>query len=495
MEIKQLPGGICLAGNLKEIIVSGIDTPVFVKLSADGEVLLEETYYPVSSAVTIDIKETVRDSLKTTVPETRDIVTRQPLLARNFVLETEKQKIMFRAIGGGIDNPGLNIPDFLECNFLNLCCPEKVFPDSFQYLTYYTQENCYFKIRIDTGSRTYDFSRKLDPDHAYTFNVSPSLLSYLYTAPVTAVTAWIEACSGYHLAEASFQVTEPSDQDQNYLFVNSLGGIDTLTCTGELSFTHSVENSLFIHKKKKKEANRQLSVLYKQNTGYLTEETEFCFRDFIQSYQKYRIHEGKIIPILIESQENEYIRFGLNYYEFEYQYAEQNGFCHFTPKGSAEYQFPPFTEKLLFCFDKRRGNEITDRTRGYKATLSEDGTTVTFPAFSPDILNKNSPFFWNLITGSGREWKVEELTGTYTIDYATYMCTRMLFFRDVTDGIDSVLPVLAYRQPLNDREIREILAWLKEYYFLEDGTDHTLLTENIPEENNNIFITDHSTLK
>lgn len=154
---------------------------------------------------------------------------------------------------------------------------------------------------------------------------------------------------------------------------------------------------------------------------------------------------------------------------------------------------PPFSEKIIACFDKRDDNNIIDSSRGHTALLSGGATQITFPELSVDVFNQQNTKAWLPdMPGNNRMWKVSELRGTHTINYATEFCNRTLFFRDADNlVITSALPIIVYKE-LTDTEIPQVLKYLKEYYFLQNPA---LMINNPPVENNNTLLTDNSTLK
>lgn len=503
MNIESIPEGLIFVGNLKDISLTKIDTKnVPIQLYETGKPespILNEIYIPdANKSISIEIKSVIIELLATEIPPLNTFTT--TIVPKSYTLAIyNTYTYSFSVINGGMDQDE-DMATFFRHNFLTWQQGfRQVSPESLLFLAYVAQEDCFFKLAVCfENNNISEIVIALSENEFKSFNLSPQYLNVMFNQKVISCEAWIEACSGYYLTEkVVYRLTEP-DNAKIYFYMNSLGGIDTIMFTGAFSMSVATKTDLSIYREKWYENKIELTRTYKQNTGYITSEESVFVTDFLLSKSRFFVSGDKLIPIIIEESENEFIINELNAFEFEYKLARQSAYLHLPHKeGFTPEQLPPFWDKVGACFDQKKGNKIIDRTHGYIATLSDDGMYIDFPILIPDIFRRQNTTFWLAdipAYDTVRRWKISELSGTFTINYASDLCSETLFFRDIINGtITSVLPIIVYKNALTETEIAEVLKYLDEYYFLE--TPPAFIVNNIPVEGNNTFLTDNSTLK
>lgn len=506
MNISGIPEHIVFAGNMPEIIISdaksaGIKVQ-FYEIAKPRPLILNETYVPDSDGlIRLDLKSVLTELVSPETP-TPDTLYHTPAnVVKIYALSIDSSLYTLRVIGGGI-SPEEDATTFLLHNFLTWKQGlRRVSATSPVFLYYIAQEDCLFKIsaRFDDGSES-STAVALTEGDIRCFNVSPDMLSIIFAKKISACHVWIESYSGCKLTDVVYiEVIELPDNAKEYFYANSLGGFDSIICTGQHAKKTKTQSTFVFSRSKAQETNLDHTCTWVQNTGYLTVQEAELVADFLLSKSRFLVSD-ELIPIIIEDSDNTFTDKELNSFEFEYRLPEQTPYRHLPHKEElTPGQLPPFSEKIGACFDQKKGNRIVDRIRGHVATLSDNGLYIEFPELIPDAMLKTNTAFWlSDIPGSGdgRRWAMKELTGTHTIDYATDLCTKTLFFRDNTGpGITSVLPLIIYREALTPAEIEEVLHYLEEYYFLDEQTDGHLLVYNGPTETNNTFVFDNSTLK
>lgn len=507
MNVAGIPEHIEFAGNVPEIIVSEVaSTGVKVQLynvAKPVPKILNETYVPdADKLIRIDLKSVLTELITPELPEPNKLYHTPGNVIQLYSLTIGDNRYNLRIISGGI-SPAEDTITFLRHNFLTWRQgTRRVSATSPVYLYYIAQEDCLFKIKVRySNGEEASTVVALSAGDIKCFNVSPAMLKATFAHDIASCSVWVESFSGYSLTDkVDIEVTDLPDNAKEYLYANSLGGFDSLICTGKNAKKLKTQSTLVFSRAKTLEAGFDHTATYVQNTGYLSAREAELAADFLLSKSRHLLSAGQPVPIIIEETDNTFTATELNSFEFEYRFREQTPFRHLSHKeGFVPGQLPPFPEKIGACFDQKKGVRIIDRIRGHVATLSNDGVYIEFPELVPDAMLKTNTAFWlSDIPGSGdgRRWAVKELTGTHTIDYATDLCTKTLFFRDSTGaGITSVLPLIIYREALTPAEIEEVLRYLEEYYFLDDSTDGKLLVNNVPAEGNNTFVFDNSNLQ
>lgn len=507
MNVAGIPEHIEFAGNVPEIIVSDVaSTGVKVQLyniAKPVPKILNETYVPdADKLIRIDLKSVLTELITPELPEPNKLYQTPGNVVKLYSLTIGDNRYYLRIISGGI-SPAEDTVNFLRHNFLTWRQgTRRVSATSPVYLYYIAQEDCTFKVTVkySNGEEAYTVVALSDGD-IKCFNVSPSMLKATFAHDIAGCSAWIESPSGYSLTDkVDIEVVDLPDNAKEYLYANSLGGFDSLICTGKNAKKLKTQSTLVFSRAKTLEAGFDHTSTYIQNTGYLSTQEAELAADFLLSKSRHLLSAGLSVPIIIEETDNTFTTTELNSFEFEYRFTEQTPFRHLPHKeGFIPGQLPPFPEKIGACFDQKKGVRVIDRIRGHVATLSNDGKYIEFPELIPNVMLKTNTAFWlSDIPGSGdgRRWAVKELTGIHTINYATDLCTKTLFFRDNTgSNIYSVLPIIIYREALTSAEIEEVLRYLEGYYFLDNHTEGDLLVNNVPAEGNNTFVFDNSTTK
>lgn len=121
---------------------------------------------------------------------------------------------------------------------------------------------------------------------------------------------WIEDGSANRISEIRTFTIDYSNHEEvrQFLFLNSLGGYDTLRVTGDVEDSIELERSTIskVLGADFTELDHQVAAgsvsevkTYKANTGWLTREQVAWIRDFFLSKQVYQIVVGKLVPVLV----------------------------------------------------------------------------------------------------------------------------------------------------------------------------------------------------
>jgi hypothetical protein len=123
---------------------------------------------------------------------------------------------------------------------------------------------------------------------------------------------WMEDGSGNRLSEIrTFRMDYAHHEEvRQFLFLNSLGGYDTLRITGDVEDSIELERSTIskvlgsdFMEQDHQVAQGSISETktYKANTGWLVREQVAWIRDFFLSKQVYQIVVGKLVPVVVST--------------------------------------------------------------------------------------------------------------------------------------------------------------------------------------------------
>jgi hypothetical protein len=317
MVINSIPSGLCLSGNLPKLDLSA-EADVRICLLDAQEVILDETYTPgFSGRIALDISELIHDALAFTMPDAGADIFIQPALAKTFTLLLNDDAHTFTAVRTGINGWKHTPGRFLEKNFLTAQEQTKyVTADQPEWLTYYAQQNAYLYITAKTAGWPPQYIKITDTPagKAITVNMRFNRLAALCTRRPDTIAACVFAADSHTAARltniqhyklipgtvASSYRHITTSSHQIFAFENSLGGLDTLRCTGEAkaapeytpntALINDAESAYRVDKKDTKT----------QNTGWLSKEATLWIQDFFAARKTYILENDNWRPIILD---------------------------------------------------------------------------------------------------------------------------------------------------------------------------------------------------
>jgi hypothetical protein len=258
------------------------DEDVRIRFYIASELLLDETYTPdFNNRITVDFKDIIINYLWFTIPTSNLFM--QPDIVKEFTIEVnELNTIEFYVLRAGVAKLALSPEIFTLKNFLTWQPRMKNTTASQpEWLTHYAGFESadppplrfmYAKAYFADGTRQNVRIGELTTDFAITVNINAIIKSF-ETLPVKLETAIFKTDSpeGELLSKYQYyNIISEEPDEQYFLFENSLGGIDSVRCTGALKrhpeFTRetalmgNTERTFFTEKKD----------IRKQNTGWIT---------------------------------------------------------------------------------------------------------------------------------------------------------------------------------------------------------------------------------
>lgn len=290
--------------------------------------LLEQSYEPgPDKMVTIDVREVVESQLSYTLDTAQEIYSQNTIFA-DFTATIDGTSHLFRAIRCGIANLADTPGNWLKLHFLTWQPKVKeVTYYSPEWLTYYAVSNCTVKIKAtfpDNSSSTTNL-KGMTAGECATFNLQYSIISRLFGNKYPSYFEIYAETNGSRLTGPQFyKYTDiHSEDEQWFLFENSLGGLDTFRAYGvnKLQAEHEFQiaelgDSLSEYEV---ETNRR----FIKNTGYIDDYSRHWLLDFFPSRVKYIYEASTIRKIIVTESDASYTSNDLpSSYTFTYQIAE-----------------------------------------------------------------------------------------------------------------------------------------------------------------------------
>lgn len=375
------PDEINLVGNLNEFVLSSSGLITFV-LKRGDEILLQQSYEPgPDRMVRVDVKDVVEGQLSYTLDASQNLYI-QPKLAETFTAMIDGANYSFRVVRAGVANLSDTAANWLKLHFLTWQPRVKqITYYSPEWLTYYATEACSVKLKAtypDKSTRNITLGTCV-AGCATTINMQYSVIAGKlgYTYP-SYYEVWTERSGGTKLSESQFYAfSDPiSEEEQWFLFENSLGGLDTFRAAGTNNLAAEHEHNIAEFSGIREEYEVDTQRKYVKNTGYLDAYSRKWLLDFFPSKAKF-IYEATAIRRIVVTESNAtYVSNELpSSYTFTWQLAEVSAYLNLIKnKGDIPDNLvaPDLSSPDFF---------IPPRLAEYPRVLLSEG--VLIPAFDP----------------------------------------------------------------------------------------------------------------
>lgn len=309
--IVQRPDPISLTGNMKELVIQS-EKPVGIILTGPGGKTLEETYYPGNgNLMHIGLREVIEADLSFTLPSSDVFI--QPRLSGSYKLSynslTGSGEIQFTAIRAGKLNLTESASSFLTGNFLTWqpnCKPVVYY--SPEWLTYFAPVACYARLKAywEDGTNTIVQAAQFSMNSCITLNMQYAVIVGKFNGKRPMYyDVWIEDTTGKRLSYVQRYIASErlGENEQWYLFENSLGGLDSLRAYGSIQDVPEYTHNLSERGNESEEYYVDVNRLHTRNTGYLTPDEARWLQDLFPARRKYMYAISGLLPIVLTESE------------------------------------------------------------------------------------------------------------------------------------------------------------------------------------------------
>lgn len=374
------PEALNLSGNMNQFLLSSTGLISFI-LKKGNQTLLEQSYEPgPDHQVRIDLKDVIEGQLSYNL-DAGSLLYVQPNLAETFTAVIDGAEYSFRVVRGGVANLADTASNWLKLHFLTWQPRVKsVTYYSPEWLTYYAVEECTAKLKATYPNKSTKVITlgTCVAGHATTMNLQYSVVvGKLGNTYPSYYEVWTEK-SGTKLSESQiYAFSDPiSEDEQWYLFENSLGGLDTFRAAGTNNLNAEHEHNIATLGNVREEYQVDTERKYVKNTGYLDEYSRHWLLDFFPSKTKFVYEATAIRKIVVTESNVTYVSNELpSSYTFTWQMAEVSSFLNLVKNSNdiPDHLVAPDLSSPDFILPPR----LVEYPR---VTLSEG---VLIPAFDP----------------------------------------------------------------------------------------------------------------
>ena len=329
-----------LVGSMNNFEIYATDDVSFVLQDmSSGKIVIQHTYTPNENhRITLQLKDVIKPLLGFEVSDTSEPYPQNLILGTYKATFSEKgtattKSTSFSVIRAGVDKLGDSASNFLKTNFLTW--QPNVKPVTYyspEFLTYYAQEDCVLKCKTYVWNGVgYEDAEivlaTLNAGKVWTIPVQYAVVVGKMNGNnlPSYYDVWVEGTDGtrFTYVQRYYASDQKSENEEWFLFENSLGGIDCFRAYGNSENTAEHTHNVAEIEEDSEEYRVDTTRKFKKNTGYLDDHERQWLLDFFPSLGKYHYCRGSLRKITVTESDVNYEAKELpSNYTFTYKYAD-----------------------------------------------------------------------------------------------------------------------------------------------------------------------------
>lgn len=350
IQVLLYPDALSLVGSMNAFeIYSDSKTDVVFALRYQGaeQNIVQHTYTPNDEhRITVDVKDIILPLLAFELKDDSTPYIQENIM-KAFSVEIyevgdagNKKEFSFSVIRSGVDKLADSAENFLKNNFLTWQPQVKaVTYYSPEFLTYYAAEACAVKCKAYLWNGTGYTESEITLAHltegcVYTIPVQYAIIAKAleHKAP-SYYDVWVEKEGGDRLTyvQRYYASDMKSEEEEWFLFENSLGGVDCFRAYGNSENTAEHTHNVAEIEDDSEEYRVDTTRKFKKNTGYLDGKERLWLLDFFPSLGKYVYHRNSWRKITVTESDVNYEAKELpSNYTFTYKYSDARPYLNLS---------------------------------------------------------------------------------------------------------------------------------------------------------------------
>lgn len=345
------PDALSMVGSMNafEIYCSSKTDVVFaLRYQGSSTNIVQHTYTPNDkNRITLSVKDIILPLLSFEVKDSIEPYI-QPNIMKSFVAtvyevgsEGSKKEFTFSVIRAGVDRLADSASNFLKTNFLTWQQQTKgVTYYSPEFLTYYAAEASEVKCKayIPAG---HGYEEKvltlasLEAGKVYTVPVQYAIIAKLLGDDGIlphVYEIWVEQAGERVTYVQQYYASDmKSEEEEWFLFENSLGGVDCFRAYGNSENTAEHTHNVAEIEEDSEEYRVDTTRKFKKNTGFLDKKERLWMLDFFPSLGKYVYHGNSLRKITVTDSDVNYEAKELpSNYTFTYKYSDARPYLNIS---------------------------------------------------------------------------------------------------------------------------------------------------------------------
>lgn len=353
------PDALSMVGSMNafEIYCSSKTDVVFaLRYQGSSTNIVQHTYTPNDkNRITVSVKDIILPLLSFEVKDSIEPYI-QPNIMKSFVAtvyevgsEGSKKEFTFSVIRAGVDRLADSASNFLKTNFLTWQPQTKgVTYYSPEFLTYYAAEASEVKCKayIPAG---HGYEEKvltlasLEAGKVYTVPVQYAIIAKLLGDDGIlphVYEIWVEQAGERVTYVQQYYASDmKSEEEEWFLFENSLGGVDCFRAYGNSENTAEHTHNVAEIEEDSEEYRVDTTRKFKKNTGFLDKKERLWMLDFFPSLGKYVYHGNSLRKITVTDSDVNYEAKELpSNYTFTYRYSDARPYLNISRSEAGSFK-------------------------------------------------------------------------------------------------------------------------------------------------------------
>ena len=350
IQVLLYPDALSLVGSMNAFeIYNDSETDVVFSLRYQGaeQNIVQHTYTPNDEhRITVDVKDIILPLLAFELKDDSTPYIQENIM-KAFSVEIyevgdagNKKEFSFSVIRSGVDKLADSVENFLKNNFLTWQPQVKaVTYYSPEFLTYYAAEACAVKCKAYLwNGKGYTESEvtlaHLTEGCVYTIPVQYAIIAKALDHKTPSYyDVWVEKEGGDRLTyvQRYYASDMKSEEEEWFLFENSLGGVDCFRAYGNSENTAEHTHNVAEIEDDSEEYRVDTARKFKKNTGYLDGKERLWLLDFFPSLGKYVYHRNSWRKITVTESDVNYEAKELpSNYTFTYKYSDARPYLNLS---------------------------------------------------------------------------------------------------------------------------------------------------------------------
>ncbi|MDD6167262.1 MAG: hypothetical protein PUB50_05070 [Prevotella copri] len=355
IQVLLYPDALSMVGSMNVFeIYNDSKTDVVFALRYHGaeQNIVQHTYTPNDEhRITVDVKDIILPLLAFELKDDSTPYIQENIM-KAFSAEIyevgdagNKKEFSFSVIRAGVDKLADSAENFLKNNFLTWQPQMKaVTYYSPEFLTYYAAEACAVKCKAYLWNGTGYTESEITLAHltegcVYTIPVQYAIIAKALNQKTPSYyDVWVEKEGGDRLTyvQRYYASDMKSEEEEWFLFENSLGGVDCFRAYGNSENTAEHTHNVAEIEDDSEEYRVDTTRKFKKNTGYLDGKERLWLLDFFPSLGKYVYHRNSWRKITVTESDVNYEAKELpSNYTFTYKYSDARPYLN-LPRVSGE---------------------------------------------------------------------------------------------------------------------------------------------------------------
>lgn len=359
IQVLLYPDALSMVGSMNafEIYCSSKTDVVFaLRYQGSSTNIVQHTYTPNDkNRITLSVKDIILPLLSFEVKDSSEPYVQQNIM-KSFVAtlyevgsEDSKKYFTFSVIRAGVDRLSDSATNFLKNNFLTWQPQVKsVTYYSPEFLTYYATAPSVMKCKAYMWNGTaYEEKEVILMNHmnagtVYTVPVQYAIIAKKIGGSIqpSYYDIWVELDGNRVTYVQRYYASDmKSEEEEWFLFENSLGGVDCFRAYGNSENTAEHTHNVAEIEEDSEEYRVDTTRKFKKNTGFLDKKERLWLLDFFPSLGKYVYHGNSLRKITVTESDVNYEAKELpSDYTFTYKYSDARPYLNLTRSDASDFE-------------------------------------------------------------------------------------------------------------------------------------------------------------